>query len=166
MSEPVLTAHETLKWFETTSTNWQKLLTAKPDILALSCDIAGAATVAQVLQHIVAVELRWAERIARLPETDFDQVPFGSVDAIYATHDRALGIYHQSLAADLDWDQIIDFITRSYGPASASRKTMFFHAMFHSIRHYAQLGTFIRQHGYKADWPGGGDYLFMGVTLP
>jgi hypothetical protein len=38
--------------------------------------------------------------------------------------------------------------------------------MFHSIRHYAQLGTLIRQQGYKADWPGGGDYLFMGVTLP
>ena len=164
MSEPVLTARETLKWFETTSNNWRKLLTANPDILSISCDIANSVTVAQVLQHIVAVELRWAERIARLPETDFDQVPFGSVDAIYATHDRALDIYHQSLAADLDWDQIIDFITRTYGPASASRKTIFFHGMFHSIRHYAQLSTLIRQHGYKTDW--GGDYLFMGITLP
>ncbi len=164
MSEPVLTAQDALKWFETTSTNWRKLLTANPDILAISCDIAGAVTVAQVLQHIVAVELRWAQRIVRLPETDFDQVPFGSVDAIYATHDRALDIFHQSLAADLDWDQIIDFITRTYGPASASRKTIFFHAMFHSIRHYAQLGTLIRQQGYKTDWPT--DYLFMGVTLP
>ena len=164
MSEPVLTARETLKWFETTSNNWRKLLTANPDILSISCDIANSVTVAQVLQHIVAVELRWAERIARLPETDFDQVPFGSVDAIYATHDRALDIYHQSLAADLDWDQIIDFITRTYGPASASRKTIFFHGMFHSIRHYAQLSTLIRQHGYKTDW--GGDYLFMGLIRP
>ena len=164
MSEPVLTARETLKWFETTSNNWRKLLTANPDILSISCDIANSVTVAQVLQHLVAVELRWAERIARLPETDFDQVPFGSVDAIYATHDRALDIYHQSLAADLDWDQIIDFITRTYGPASASRKTIFFHGMFHSIRHYAQLSTLIRQHGYKTDW--GGDYLFMGLIRP
>ena len=164
MSEPVLTARETLKWFETTSNNWRKLLTANPDILSISCDIANSVTVAQVLQHLVAVELRWAERIARLPETTLDQVPFGSVDAIYATHDRALDIYHQSLAADLDWDQIIDFITRTYGPASASRKTIFFHGMFHSIRHYAQLSTLIRQHGYKTDW--GGDYLFMGLIRP
>ena len=164
MSEPVLTAQEALKWHETTSTNWRKLLATNPDILAIACDIAGAVTVAQLLQHIVAAELRWAERITRLPETDYDKVPFGTVDAIYATHDRALGIYHQSLAADLDWDQIIDFVTRTYGPASASRKTIFFHAMFHSIRHYAQLGTLVRQHGYTTDWLG--DYLFMGITHP
>ncbi|HEY6374481.1 MAG TPA: DinB family protein [Edaphobacter sp.] len=161
MSEPVLTAQDALKWFETTSNNWRKLLAANPDILALPCDIATSVTVAQLLQHIVAVELRYAERIARLPETDYDKVPFGSVDAIYATHDRALDIYHQSLAADLDWDQTIDFLTRTYGPARATRKTIFFHAVFHSIRHYAQLGTLIRQHGYTTDWPG--DYLFMGL---
>jgi uncharacterized damage-inducible protein DinB len=164
MSEPVLTAQEALKWFETTSTNWRKLLTADPDILSISCDIANSVTVAQLLQHIVAVELRYAERIARLPETDYDKVPFGSVDAIFATHDRALDIYHQSLASDLDWNQTIDFVTRTYGPASASRKTIFFHAMFHSIRHYAQLGTLTRQNGYKTDWSA--DYLFMGTTLP
>jgi len=164
MSEPVLTALEALKWFENASDNWRKFLTTNPEILSISCDIAGAVTAAQLLQHIVAVELRWSERIARLPETNFDQVPFGSVDAIYATHDRAVDIFHKSLAADLDWDQTIDFVMRTYGPASASRKTMFFHAMFHSIRHYAQLGTLIRQHGYKADWVG--DYLFMGITLP
>ena len=124
MSEPVLTSKEALKWFENASNNWRKLLSANPDILSISCDIANSVTVAQVLQHIVGAELRWAERIARLPETDFGQIPFGSVDAIYATHDRALDIYHQSLAADLDWDQIIDFITRSLGPGSASRKAL------------------------------------------
>src|SRR5579871_6545011 len=163
MSEPVLTSKEALKWFENASNNWRKLLSANPDILSISCDIANSVTVAQVLQHIVGAELRWAERIARLPETDFGQIPFGSVDAIYATHDRALDIYHQSLAADLDWDQIIDFITRSLGPGSASRKTILYHAMFHSIRHYAQLGPLVRQHGYKTDW--GADYLFMGVIF-
>jgi uncharacterized damage-inducible protein DinB len=163
MSEPVLTAQDALKWLENTSTNWQKLLSANPDILPISCDIAGSVTVAQLLQHIVAVELRYAERIARLPETDYNKVPFGTVDAIYATHNRALAIYHQALAADLDWDQTIDFVTRTYGPASASRKTIFFHAIFHGIRHYAQLGTLVRQHGYTTEWPT--DYLVMGMTL-
>ena len=33
MSEPALTARETLKWFETTSNNWRKLLSDNPDIL-------------------------------------------------------------------------------------------------------------------------------------
>lgn len=51
------------------------------------------------------------------------------------------------------------FQTRSAGVLLTSRKTVLFHALFHSIRHYAQLGTLIRAHGYKADRPG--DYLFM-----
>jgi uncharacterized damage-inducible protein DinB len=43
----------------------------------------------------------------------------------------------------------------------ASRKTIFFHAMLHSIRHYAQLATLVRQRGIKPDWPM--DYLIMGA---
>jgi uncharacterized damage-inducible protein DinB len=43
----------------------------------------------------------------------------------------------------------------------ASLKTNYFHAMLHSIRHYAQLSTLVRQHGHKPAWPG--DYLMMGV---
>lgn len=164
MSEPVLTAQEALQWLETTSTKWQELLSANPDILNISCDIANTVTVAQLLQHIVAVELRYAERLATLPETDYAQVPYSSVEAIYATHNHALAIYKKCLEADLDWNQPIHFVTRTYGPASATRKTIFFHAMFHSIRHYAQLGTLARQHGYTTGWPG--DYLFMGITIP
>jgi uncharacterized damage-inducible protein DinB len=33
--------------------------------------------------------------------------------------------------------------------------------VLHSIRHYAQLATLVRQHGYKPTLPG--DYLFMGI---
>ena len=163
MSEPVLTAQDVLGWYETTSDHWRKFLTENPAILAISCDIAGASTVAQLMQHIVAVELRWAERLARIPETSFEQVPYDSVDALYATHDRATAVIRQVLAADTDWDQIIDFQTRTYGPARASLKTILFHDLLHSLRHYAQLGTLVRQHGYKPTWQG--DYLFMGIQL-
>jgi uncharacterized damage-inducible protein DinB len=38
----------------------------------------------------------------------------------------------------------------------------FVHVLMHSIRHYAQLATLMRQHGIKPDWPG--DYLFMQAT--
>ncbi len=69
MSEPVLTAQEVLKWNEATSNYWRKFLGENPAILAIPCDIAGTKSVAELLQHIVAVELRYAERIAHLPET-------------------------------------------------------------------------------------------------
>jgi uncharacterized damage-inducible protein DinB len=45
------------------------------------------------------------------------------------------------------------------GKLVSTRKTVFIHAMMHSIRHYAQLATILRQHGIKPDWPM--DYLFM-----
>ena len=162
MTQPAFTANDAIRWYETTSTGWRKLLHSNPEILALPCSIAKTSTVAQFLQHIVAVELRFAERIVGKSETNYDNIPFNSVQAIYATHDRASALLNEALASGIDWEQTIDFVTRTAGAGRASLKTMFFHAIFHSIRHYAQLSTLIRQHGYTTDWPA--DYLFMGAT--
>jgi uncharacterized damage-inducible protein DinB len=161
MTDPFLTASEALKWNQATNAAWRRLVQEHPQVLALPCDIMQTSTVAQLLQHIVAVELRYAERILGLPETDYADVPYDSGEAIYRTHDRAMEMYAHALAADLDWREEIRFQTRSAGVLLTSRKTILFHALFHSIRHYAQLGTLVRQHGYKTGWYG--DYLFMDV---
>ena len=65
MPEPVLTAAELLAWNESTAQHWRKLIDQHPDILALECDIYGVKTVAQLLQHMVAVETRYAQRPRR-----------------------------------------------------------------------------------------------------
>lgn len=161
MTQPTLTAKDVMAWNEKTSQEWRQLLTEHPEVLTLPCDIAGAKAIGELLQHIVAVELRYAERLAGLPPTDYATVPFDSVDAIYATHDRAATLFHEQLAANVDWSQPIEFLTRSYGAARSSRKTILFHALLHSIRHYAQLATLLRQHNIKPDWPM--DYLFMQI---
>ena len=161
MSEPVLSAQEVLKWNEKTSEHWRGFLGEHPEILGLACDIAGTKTIAEMMQHIVAVELRYAERIAHVAETPYEQVKYDSVETIYATHDRAIGMMKEALAGDTDWERRIEFQTRSYGAMRTSVKTIYFHALLHGIRHYAQLGTLVRQHGYKAVWLG--DYLMMGV---
>ena len=161
MPEPVLTTTELIAWLDTTSTRWQNLLNAHPELLSMPCDIMGVGTVAQLLQHIVAVELRYAERLADLPVSDYAAIPFDNVESLYATHDRALAILRQLLASNIDWSQSIEFATRAMGPARSTRKTILFHALFHSIRHYAQLATLVRQHGIKPDWSM--DYLFMQI---
>jgi uncharacterized damage-inducible protein DinB len=163
MSEPVLTAEEVLRWNEATSAAWRKLLGEHPELLAVPCDIAKTSTVAELLQHIVAVELRYAERLAGVPETPYESIPFDTVENIYATHDRAVTLFRQSLAANLDWDSVLEFKTRSFGSARASRKTILFHALLHSQRHYAQLGTVVRQHGHAISEAG--DYLLMGIVF-
>jgi uncharacterized damage-inducible protein DinB len=161
MNEPVLTTTELIAWLEKTSSNWRRLLNAQPELLAMPCDIMGVKSVAELLQHIVAVELRFAERLADLPVSNYANIAFGTVESIYATHDRALAILNQLLASDIDWNQPIEFMTRAFGSARSTRKTILFHALLHSIRHYAQLATLARQHGVKPDWPM--DYLFMDI---
>jgi uncharacterized damage-inducible protein DinB len=163
MSEPALTAQDIVAWLQKTSEEARKILIAHPEALALPCDIAGTKTVGELVQHIVAVELRYAERLAELPVSDYAAIPFHSAEALYATHDQAAAIFQQQLATCTDWDDKIDFPTRSLGPARSTRKAVFFHAHLHAIRHYAQLATLLRQNDIKRNWPL--DYLAMQIEL-
>ena len=159
MSVPQLGVDEVLAWLEKTSASWRAMLEEHPELLSVACDIAGAKTVGGVLQHIVAVELRYGERLAGLPATDYAAIPYDSVAAIFDTHDRAVALIRQDIQQDVDWNERIEFMTRSMGAARASRKAIVFHAMLHSIRHYAQLATLVRREGVKPNWPM--DYLAM-----
>lgn len=159
MTLPVLTAEEILAWNEKTTEGWRQLLTDHPELLPLPCDVAGTKTVGELLQHIVAVELRYAERLADLPVSDYSAVPFDSVASIYSTHDRAIAIFQQLLSSNVDWEQSLELTTRSMGQLRSTRKTVLVHALLHGIRHYAQLASLVRQHGVQPGWPM--DYLFM-----
>jgi uncharacterized damage-inducible protein DinB len=159
MAQPVLTAEEMLAWLETTSTNWRALIEQHPEILAMPCDVMSVGTVGALLQHIVAVELRYAEQLSALPVTEYAEIPFDSATAIYATHERAMTMFRTMLAAEVDWNAKFDYVTRSMGKMRSSRKTVLFHALLHGIRHYAQLATLVRQHGIKPGWAM--DYLMM-----
>jgi uncharacterized damage-inducible protein DinB len=160
MSNLSLTAEEVLTWHKKNSAAWKQLLTEHPEALSFHCDIATTKSVGELLQHIVAVELRYAERLADLPATDYAAIPFDSVEVIYSTHDRATALFQQLLASgSCDWNERIEFATRTMGPARSSRKSIFFHALLHAARHYAQLATLVRQHGIKPGWHM--DYLVM-----
>jgi uncharacterized damage-inducible protein DinB len=159
MTQPVLTAEEILLWNDKTAAGWRQLLGNHPGLLDRPCDIAGAKTVAELLQHIVAAQLRYAERLAGLPITEYESVRFDSVESIYATHDRAAGIFRELFVSDVNWDEPMDFTTRSRGTIRSDRRTILFHALLHGIRHYAQLASLVRQCGVAPGWPM--DYLFM-----
>jgi uncharacterized damage-inducible protein DinB len=163
MNEPALTAEEILAWNDKTAQGWRQLLTRNPELLTQSCDIAGTKTVAELLQHIVAAQLRYAERLANLPISDYATIPFDSVDSIYSTHDRATALFKQLFVSDIDWDEPLDFTTRTMGTLHSNRKTILFHALLHGVRHYAQLASLVRRCGVKPDWPM--DYLFMHAEL-
>jgi len=161
MTQPALSANEMMAWLEVTSQKWKALIEAHPQVLAMPCDVMGVSTAAELLQHIVAVELRYAQQLSGQPPSDYSQIPFDSAAAIYATHERAAAMLRTQLASGVDWDEEIEFMTRSMGKARAARKTVLFHSMLHAVRHYAQLATLVRQQGVKPDFPM--DYLVMGM---
>jgi hypothetical protein len=76
MSELSMNGSELLAWNEETLTRWLGLFEEKPELLALPCDIAPDVThVGQLMQHIVAVELRYALRLIDGEPVSYDQVP-------------------------------------------------------------------------------------------
>ena len=162
MSFPALSGDELLAWLEKTTSGWRALLLQHPHVLALPCDIAGTKTVGELLQHVVAVGLRYAERLSDAPATEYSKIPFDTVDAIYATHDRAMDLLKHLRDRDAEfWAASIEFVTRSAGTVQATRRDVYFHMLLHGVRHYAQLSTIVRQAGVPANWPM--DYLFMGM---
>lgn len=157
-----ISGEELLDWVEETSRGWERLIATHPEILSFPCDIRETQSVAQLLQHIVAVEVRYAERLNDLPETPYESIPYETVDAIFATHDRAMGLLRPLMGRDDHfWETVLEMKTRSAGTLRATRQTVLAHLLTHSIRHYAQLATLIRQHGVAPDWPM--DYIMMHV---
>ena len=71
MAQPALSADEVMAWLETTSMKWKALIEEHPEILAMPCDVMDCGTVAQLLQHIVAVELRYADQLSGQPPTEY-----------------------------------------------------------------------------------------------
>ena len=62
-----------LRWNVVSAQHWRDFLAAHPAVLDLPCDIRESGTVAMLLKHIVAVELRYAERLHGEPETPYER---------------------------------------------------------------------------------------------
>jgi uncharacterized damage-inducible protein DinB len=159
-----ITGNELQAWVEHMSDGWKKFLSAHPEVLSFPCDIRETSSIAGLLQHIVAVELRYAERLNELPQTQYDAIPYDSVEAIYATHHRAMEMLRPLLDRDEQfWETVLEIKTRSAGTMRASRRTVLVHLLTHSVRHYAQMATLVRNHGI----PSGQDmdYILMHLVV-
>lgn len=156
---PTFSAQTLVDWNDANAQRWHEFILANPPILLLLCDIRNGKTVADTLQHIVAVELRYAQRLAGLPESPYEEIPKTSIDSLHGAHELALGLVRSLLSTpDYDWSAELTIDTIAAGRLRASRETILVHLALHSMRHYAQLATLVRQQGFKTNWPM--DYLF------
>ena len=154
---------ELLDYSAEESNHWRDFFSQHPDALDVPCDIAGTKTVREVVFHIVAVQVRYAERLLNMPITEYDQLAGKNGEELFALGRKSLeDLRSFAIAAnDADWDGTLTFPTRSAGELTASRRKIFIHALLHGVRHWAQLATHLRQKGYKQDWMH--DFIASGV---
>jgi len=149
---------------EAEARKWRKWFDGQPaSVLDVPLSIALARNVREFLLHILAVELRYAERLRGLPITAYETLSAGSVADLFGVGEKADGMYREYLATvtDEDLGTVIEFPTRSAGIVRSSKRKIFLHAMLHSVRHWAQLATALREAGYPTNW--GKDFLYSEV---
>jgi len=152
---------ELLRFDEQETTRWHEFLARQsPELLDLDIDLAGGGTVRALLLHMFAVEMKYAELLSGNTLTKVSDLPTPSVDEIFgvaATAQKKIRDYLKT-ASEADLNGKITFPTLSAGEQTATRRKVLGHALFHSLRHWAQLTTEMRRRGYKADWHH--DFLF------
>jgi uncharacterized damage-inducible protein DinB len=153
-----ITTDELLNYCVEEDRRWHEWFQKNPATLDLPSDIAGTKNVREVVLHILAVELRYSERLlGKDPVTDYNELPLASVDDLFATATTSERNFREFLAKAKDdavhWQEILTFPTRTGGVLSASRRKIFAHALLHGVRHWGQLATYLRQQGHKQDWP-------------
>jgi uncharacterized damage-inducible protein DinB len=143
---------ELLDCTEQETLRWKEWFVKNPAALGLALDIAGTGTVRRLIQHIFFVELRFANTLLDLPLVDYENLPSGNVNELFAVSEDAIRKYRQFLAVAKPeaWKETVDLRAR-FGFQPTKRKLVA-HALTHSMRHWAQLATFLRQQGFKQDW--------------
>jgi uncharacterized damage-inducible protein DinB len=155
---------ELLDYGSEETNRWRDWFKKNPAALELPCDIAGGKMVRDLVLHIVAVQMRYAERLLDQPVSEYSDLESKSAEELFSLANKsAEDLRSFAVAAnDADWDGTLTFPTRSAGTLTASRRKIFVHALIHGVRHWAQLAAYLRQQGHQQDWPH--DFLFSSVV--
>lgn len=140
---------------------WRQWFDQQPaSVLEMPLSIALATNVREFLLHIFAVELRYAERLKGLPISAYEDLPSGTVADLFGVGEKAAVLYREyfAQATDEDLATVIEFPTRTAGVVRASKRKIVVHALLHSVRHWAQLATALREAGHPTNW--GKDFLY------
>jgi uncharacterized damage-inducible protein DinB len=160
---PSLALDELLSYCEAESQRWRQWFQANDAALQLPLNnVALANNVLELVLHIIAVDLRYSERLLEQPITAYEQME-RDIAKLFVAHDRAFGNLRKFLASakDDEWRRVVEFPTRTFGILIASKRKIFIHTLLHSVRHWAQVATALRQAGHKQDWQH--DFLFSPI---
>lgn len=141
-------------YLEEESGKWEQWFEQNPAAFDVKVDVADVGDARGMLHHIFAVEQLYVSRMKKEPTIPPDQIPREPNSALFDVGKKARTNLRFLLAEkdDSALDQSITFMTRLSGQVTASYRKCITHALLHSIRHWAQLATALRQAGFKQPW--------------
>jgi uncharacterized damage-inducible protein DinB len=149
--DPGISFTDLLAYNSDETEHWKRFFAEHTPAVDLECDVAGAGSVRKLLHHIFATELFFANGVLDQPKVDYDKLPHGSLDELFAIHHEAHHKFQEFLAKATaeDWSTPVSLGFRDF---KASKRKMVAQAVLHSVHHCGQLATFLRQQGFKQDW--------------
>ena len=145
--------NDLLRYNQSEAAKWQACLAKQPAKvmeLPFGDPERRMGTVRDMLWHIFVVELLYSRKLSGEGAGGFRQAQDMSVDEIFAMHEEAarkLGDYLRTASGEDMGKQF------ALGPGRGGTARKFLaHVFVHSTRHWAQLATVLRQHGYQTDW--------------
>jgi|SRR5581483_4141772 len=137
---------------------WQQWFSAHPSALDLRIDIADAGTVRRLLVHIFSVEMHYAEAVngtggdLSALQKRIETFSPADVRSLFALSEEATAKFREfcARATPEDYSKPLEFGSRI--KVTATRRKLITQALTHSMRHWAQLATALRQQGLKSDW--------------
>lgn len=142
-------------YVDTETERWRAWFEAAPaGVLDLPLGPGAEGTVRTLVQHIFAVELRYAQRLLGQPVTPYDALPDDTVEALWGIHATAAALRDAFLrdASPEALDHVLVSDTRRLGRIESTAHTVVVHALLHGIRHWAQIAMVLRQHGHGGLW--------------
>jgi uncharacterized damage-inducible protein DinB len=141
------TSAETHRWRD-----W--LATASPAVLELPVGGGRTATARGLIHHIIVVERRYIDRLRGDAVTTYEAVPQDPIADTFRWFDEGRARFGEWIGSvpDAEMARVVKFETISAGTFEVSVRKVIAHMFVHGIRHWAQLATAVRQHGYATDW--------------
>ncbi|HJP86414.1 MAG TPA: DinB family protein [Gemmatimonadaceae bacterium] len=137
--------HRWQDWFEANAAAWRIPFASPP-----------TSTIGGLVNHIFGVELRYTQRLRDEQVSEWDELlVHTSIEDVFALGDnaRALLVEFLTRASEDELDRVLTFRTLTAGTVTASKHKIAANIFLHGIRHWSQIATVVRQHGFATDWP-------------
>jgi uncharacterized damage-inducible protein DinB len=119
-------------------------------------------SVREMIWHIFITEWVYASVLNGESYDGWDQFKLDSVAELFAIGDRARAGLRKYLANATDANMATSLTLSAAGfTINGSARKFLTHTFVHSLRHWAQLATVLRQHGHETSWPH--DFVLSGA---